>query len=146
MKLTKLSRPIAAPIVPRLDRLFERLFAMPYGMDVDDATTPWMPAMDLSESDAAYVLRVEAPGVKRDDLDVTVEQNVLTVSGRRERTEAHETEEQIWREREVGRFVRSVRLPQAVNAKDVQAAFVDGVLTVTLPKAPEAMASRVPVS
>jgi HSP20 family protein len=102
--------------------------------------------MDMAETDKAYVIRVEAPGVMKEDLDVTVEQQVLTVSGRRERSEAHESEDEIWREREVGRFMRSVRLPQPVNAKDVKASFVDGVLTVTLSKAPEAMASKVPVS
>ncbi|MEX0690752.1 MAG: Hsp20/alpha crystallin family protein [Gemmatimonadales bacterium] len=146
MKLTKLSRPAAPPGAPRLDRLFERLFAVPFGMDLEDMTMAWTPAMDLSETETSFVARVEAPGVKKEDLDVTVEQNVLTVSGKRERSEERDTEEQIWREREVGRFVRSVRLPQTVNAKDVQAAFTDGVLTVTMPKAAEALTSRVPVS
>lgn len=146
MKIAKLNRPVVAPIVPQMDRLFERLFALPYGMEVPNVGTAWAPPMDFTETDTSFVVQMEVPGVKKEDLDVTVEQNVLTVAGKREREEVRETEEQIWREREFGRFVRSVRLPQAVRAPDIQAAFTDGVLTITLPKAEEALKSRVPVT
>lgn len=146
MKIAKLTRPVVNPVLPRMERLFDRIFAMPYGIDMPDLEAAWTPALDFSEIDAAFIVRLEVPGVKKDDLDVTVEQNVLVITGRRERLEEQETEEQIWREREVGRFVRSLRLPQPVKAAEITATFADGVLTVTLPKADHALKSRVPVT
>lgn len=146
MKIAKMTRPAVTPVVPRMDRLFDRLFALPYGFDLPEPEAAWTPALDFSETDTAFIIRLEAPGVQKDDLDITVEQNVLTIAGRRERLEVQETEEQIWRERETGRFVRSLRLPQPVNTPDIKAEFTEGVLTVTLPKAEQALKSRVPVT
>lgn len=145
MKLAKVSRPVVAPVVPRFDRLFDRLFGMPLDMDLQELETVWTPPIDFAETDAEYRVRLEAPGVKKEDLDITVENNVLTITGKREKEEKEETEETIWREREVGRFVRSIRLPQPVNAAKIEAHFADGVLTAVLPKAEQALKSKITI-
>ena len=145
MKLTK-----AAPPVPRLrqefDKLLDRFFDIPFGrFEVPLVETEWAPALDCSETDKEFVVRLEAPGVHKENLDVTLEQNVLTVSGKREFRKEHETEEYIWREREEGKFIRSLRLPKVVDADKVLATYQDGVLTLRLPKAEPAVKSRVTI-
>ncbi len=133
----KLMRP--APTLPRMreeiDRLFDRFFRSPFLLaEPPEIETAWAPSMDLLETNTDFVIRVEAPGVHKENLDVTLEGNVLTVTGKREFRREDETEEYIWREREEGRFVRSLRLPKPVVADEVSAHTHDGVLTIRLPK------------
>lgn len=105
----------------------------------------WSPALDAFEDKDKYTVSIEVPGLKKDDLNVTVHDGVLTISGER-KTEKDVKEGTVHRtERYYGKFSRSVSLPAAVRADKVSAAYKDGVLTVEVPKAEEAKPKTIEV-
>jgi HSP20 family protein len=105
----------------------------------------FVPKFEVKETKDALVLRADLPGVKLEDLDVSVKGDLLTVSGKREQEK--KTSEETWHmvERSFGGFTRSFTLPEAVDTKALGAELKDGVLTLTLPKAPEAKPQRVQI-
>jgi HSP20 family protein len=109
------------------------------------ATTAWAPALDISERKDAYLVTVELPGLKPEDLDITMEDGLLTIQGERQFT--HESSEQQFHrvERRYGAFRRSITLPAHVMAEGIQASFEDGVLQILVPKAEEAKPKRIQV-
>ena len=108
--------------------------------------TAWAPALDISERKDAYLVTVELPGVQADDLEITMEDGLLTIQG--ERHFAHDSSEQQFHrvERRYGAFRRSITLPAHVTAEGIQASFEDGVLQVLVPKAEEAKPKRIQVN
>ena len=108
-------------------------------------TTAWAPALDISERKDAYLVTVELPGLKPEDLDITMEDGLLTIQG--ERHFAHDSSEQQFHrvERRYGAFRRSITLPAHVMAEGIQASFEDGVLQILVPKAEEAKPKRIQV-
>jgi len=96
------------------------------------------PAAEASASDDDYVVTVELPGVKEADIKVEIHDNVLSVRGEKESSRKEEGQTYYFSERTYGSFQRSFRLPQDVQESDIDAEFKDGVLTVRLPKQPEA--------
>ena len=105
----------------------------------------WAPALDAFEDKDKYVVSLEIPGMKKEDINVTVHDGVLTVSGER-KVEKSANEGAVHRsERFYGKFSRSVSLPSAVRADKVGAAYRDGVLTVEIPKAEEAKPRQIEV-
>jgi HSP20 family protein len=122
------------------NRFFEGFFGRPAA-----GTQRWAPAMDLSETDDALVLRADLPGLDRDDVSIEIKDNVLTVSG--ERRDAHEDERQGYHrvERSYGSFARSLTLPRGVDAASVSADFDKGVLEVRIPKPAEREPHRVEI-
>ncbi|HEV2920514.1 MAG TPA: Hsp20/alpha crystallin family protein [Actinomycetota bacterium] len=105
----------------------------------------WAPALDISERKDAYVVTVEVPGVKADDLDITLEDGLLTIQGERQFT-SESSEQQYHRvERRYGSFRRSITLPSQVKADAIEASFEDGVLEVVVPKAEEAKPKKISV-
>jgi HSP20 family protein len=108
-------------------------------------TTAWAPALDISERKDAYLVTVELPGMKAEDLDITMEDGLLTIQG--ERQFASESSEQQYHrvERRYGAFRRSITLPAHVMAEGIQASFEDGVLQILVPKAEEATPKRIQV-
>lgn len=126
------------------DQFFNRgLFDFPSRRDVE---TAWTPALDFAETGEEYVLQMEVPGIPKENLDVTLDGNVVTLSGRREFARDEKTEKYIWCEREEGRFVRSLRLPTAVVESKIQATVDNGVLKVRLPKAKATAKSKIVIS
>ena len=123
-----------------IDRLFADFFERPSG-DFGRFTPP----ADLYETDEAYNVEMELPGFSRDDINVTIEQGMLTISGRRAREESSENENYHLRERSIGRFSRSFSLPASIEANDVEARFEEGLLKVNLPKAEEARTRKIEV-
>jgi HSP20 family protein len=129
----------------------DRLFAHALGLhgqwrSATGASTPaWAPALDIAERKDAYVVTVELPGVKLDELEITLEDGLLTIQG--ERHVANDSsEEQFHRvERSSGAFRRSITLPAQVMADEVEASMEDGVLGILVPKAEEAKAKRIQV-
>ena len=119
-----------------MNRLFNTLFDTPTGTAA--VQRRWVPAMDLSETDEAYILRADLPGLTPEDVRIEMEGRVLTVSG--ERKAEHETEDAGYRrvERSFGRFRRAMTLPAGVDPEAITASFDNGVLTVRVPK-PEAI-------
>ena len=108
-------------------------------------TRAWAPALDIAERNDAYVVTVEVPGIKPEQLDITLENGALTISGER-RFETETKEQQFHRiERRYGAFRRSITLPNRVKADAIDASFEDGVLRVVVPKAEEAKPKRIEV-
>ena len=99
----------------------------------NDRATSWAPALDISERKDAYLVTVELPGLKAEDLDITMEDGLLTIQGERL---AHESSEQQFHrvERRYGAFRRSITLPAHVMAEGIQASFEDGVLQCWCPR------------
>jgi HSP20 family protein len=106
----------------------------------------WAPALDVSEDKDSYVVKVELPGMKREDIQVSFHDGELTVSGERKVSEQTKGAAVSRAERYVGRFERSVSLPTTVAGDKVSAQYKDGVLAITLPKAEEAKPRQIDVS
>jgi HSP20 family protein len=99
----------------------------------------WSPQIDVFEKDGRLVTKVDLPGLKKEDVKVEVEDGYLLISGER-KSETEETKDNVYRcEREYGSFYRSIPMPEASNAEDVQATFADGVLQVSVPLAKKAV-------
>ena len=129
-----------------LDRLTSRL-----GHLFDDAPSisggSWVPAVNIEESGDELVLTAEVPGMTRDDLEIEVENSRLTIRGEKsvERKEGEDSKKyHVW-ERCSGSFERSFTLPRTVRAEAIAANYRDGVLTVRMPKAPEAKSRKVQI-
>jgi HSP20 family protein len=106
----------------------------------------WTPAVDMYEGDEAFTLTAELPGFSKDDVQVEIKDNRLTLSGERKR-EAEVKEARYYRvERAYGAFQRSIRLPAMVDADKAEAVFKDGVLKLTLPKAEEAKPKAISIT
>ena len=106
----------------------------------------WTPAIDIREDDNSYVLNADLPGVQRDDVDITMDRNVLTIRGKREATESGEDGRVLRSERVTGTFYRRLTLPETVNREDISAKYHNGVLEVVLPKGAEAQPRKIAVS
>ena len=115
-----------------------------FGSFGDDAGR-WQLPLDVLERDDGVVVTASVPGIKPEDLEVTLEDNVLTIHGKTEFAEETQDERFIIRERRSGKFQRSIRLPESVNAADAVTHYEHGVLSVTLPKAEEKKARRLEV-
>lgn len=132
-----------------LDTLSNRLGQM---FDEGGFPTPsnggnWMPAVNVEENADHLVLTAELPGMKREDVELEVENNILTIRGEKseERQEGDENKRyHVW-ERRYGSFQRSFTLPRTVKADDIAAEFKDGILYVRMPKSPEAKSRRIAI-
>jgi HSP20 family protein len=114
-----------------MNRLFNNLFDAP---TAHSTSRRWIPAMDLVETADHYVLRADLPGLSDEDVNVQLEDNVLTISGERE-TEQHIEQQGYYRlERAFGAFSRSLTLPEGIDAESIHAHFNRGVLEITIPK------------
>ncbi|HEV8629732.1 MAG TPA: Hsp20/alpha crystallin family protein [Thermoanaerobaculia bacterium] len=106
----------------------------------------WAPSVNIEETDDAYEVSADLPGMSKEDVDVTVEQNVLTISGERKWGDEKENRNFHRVERGYGRFLRSFALPHLVDSSNVQATFKDGVLHIRIPKSEGAKPRRVLIS
>ena len=133
-------------IQDEMNQMFSRAFGQQAGQAGESGQRAmWAPALDIAERKDAYLVSVEVPGMKPEDLDVTLENGLLTVQGER-RFEQEATDKQWHRvERRYGRFRRSITLPSQVQADAIEASFEDGVLNVRVPKAEEAKPKRIEV-
>jgi HSP20 family protein len=123
---TRLSREV--------DRLFDELIYRPWGFGRPAKGDEWSPQLDLYETDGAFVLEADLPGVKEEDVSVEVENHELVLHGKRvcERVLTHGNFH--CRERREGEFTRRIRLPESVEQEKIRVEFGNGVLRVTLPK------------
>lgn len=127
------ARDFAALEIDRLNRMF-------------GAPATWLPPVDIFETaDHDVVVKLEVPDMKREDITVTLEDNVLTVAGERKAPATVKDAEYRRRERTFGAFSRSFTLPTSVDGGRVQAAYVDGVLTITLPQRAEAKPRQIAI-
>lgn len=128
--------------------LVRRLWENPWRASLHDLwplSGAWGPRMDMTESDEQVALRFELPGVRPEDVDITVAAGMLTIRG--EKRDQHEERRgnAVYSERSFGSFGRTVRLPSTADPDKVDAVYRDGVLTVTVGKRPEAKGRRVKV-
>ena len=111
-----------------------------------DTTRPLLrPAMDVIENDNAITFRLDLPGLSVDDVNVELEDNVLTISGETGDTIEEEGDRYHYRERYTGSFQRSLRLPNTIDGDQVDASFENGVLNIVLPKLAQAQPKRIEV-
>jgi len=126
-----------------LDRFFETPFAdLARGSQL---LSVWSPAIDLFEDKDNVIVKAELPGMKKEDIGVSLHDGALSLSGERKSQTKSENAEICRTERFVGRFHRTVTLPVSVQADHVKAQYQDGVLTITLPKAEEAKPKQIEV-
>ena len=137
------------PFSSDIDRLFSQ-FVHPnsllghwVGEGLRDA---WVPPVDVRETDNSYVFAAELPGLTKDDVEITLEDNLLTLSGERELGEKSEDENYHRVERSHGKFSRSFSLPSQVDNSKVAASFQDGVLTIEVPKSEQAKPRKIEIS
>jgi HSP20 family protein len=102
-------------------------------------------ALDVHESDEAYLLMSNLPGISTDDIDITLHDGVLTISAELPKAEVNEGIRVRIQERPYGTYTRSLRLPKAVDNNAVEAAYENGVLMLTLPKSAEAQPRQIPI-
>jgi HSP20 family protein len=108
--------------------------------------TGWSPALDLYESGDHFVVVVELPGMRKEDIEISLHDGALTISGERKREKSSNGETAQRTERYVGTFRRSIALPSRVDPSKVSATYQDGILKVTLPKTEEAKPKQIQVS
>ena len=125
-----------------INSLFESSFSNGNGSDVFNS---WAPALDVYEDANNLIVRAEIPGMKKEDIEVSLHDNVLTISGERRNEKKYEGSQTSRDERFFGRFTRSVALQKQVDAGDVKASYKDGIITITLPKAEEAKPRQIEV-
>jgi HSP20 family protein len=109
------------------------------------ATPTFSPHFDVMETKDAYVLKADVPGVKEEELDLSVNGNLLTISGKREPDQPEDGDAYFAIERSCGSFARSFTMPESVDAAGVTADLKNGVLTVRIPKKPEAQPRRIAI-
>lgn len=102
------------------------------------AVTDWVPIVDISETDTAYLIKGEIPGVKKEDVKVTIEDDMITLRGERKQEKEDKGEKYHRIERCYGSFMRSFHLPDDAEESTVKAEFKDGMISVTLPKSEQA--------
>jgi HSP20 family protein len=152
MKLMRFTRPEAWDWTPfgqlsTLRNEINRLFEAPYnGGGRSEVFNTWAPALDLYEDKNNLVVTAELPGMKKEEIDISLHEGNLTISGERKVEKEYGEKETQRSERFFGRFQRTVSLPKAVDTKGVKAAYKDGILTVTLPKSPEAKPKQIEVN
>lgn len=153
MKLVHWQRPSLTnwPTLGRLSDLhdeIDRLFESPFTelMQNSNLLGAWTPALDVYENKDNFVVKAELAGMRKEDIEVSIHEGNLSISGERKTEKKQENGEAFRTERFYGRFQRSISLPAAVAVEKVKADYKDGVLTVTLPKTEEAKPRHIDVS
>ncbi len=150
MKLARFRRPelndwSAFDHLNTLRHEINRFFEPVIDRDSSDVFNTWAPAIDLYEDQESLVLTAELPGLKKEDIEINVHENTVTVSGERKSIPVPEGARSSRTERFVGRFQRTLSLPKQVDSNAVKATYRDGLLRVTLPKSPEAKPRQIQV-
>ena len=140
MTYLTLHRPARNPF-----RFYSPFFA-PLRAKTDADRYDWAPSVDISETDDTFEVRAELPGVAKDDLHVSVKDNLLTLSGEKRQENADDTQNYRRVERRYGSFQRRFTLPSEVATDAIKAEYSDGVLTLSIPKPEAAKPTEVPIT
>jgi HSP20 family protein len=131
----------------QLNEEMNRMFAMNASQDDVTANSgDWMPAVDIIEDEKSYTIHADVPGVKPEEVEVEIENGVLTMKGERQETKKDEKEGYKRIERVYGHFYRRFTLPETVNADDIKAKTQHGVLEVIIPKQAKPEPKRIQVT
>ena len=128
-----------------MNNRLSRTLGEPYTSRVEDAFGAWAPPVDVFEKDDHLVIRAEIPGLQKEDMDVRIENGVLTLRGERKQDAGIREDTAHRVERVYGRFTRSFTLPTMVDAAKVTATYKDGILEVSVPKVETAKPKRVEI-
>lgn len=130
-------------IKKEMDRLFDRF------VDLDFPDLPalgeWSPTLDISETRDTLIVKAEIAGIEPKDIQVSLQEQVLTITGEKKQEKEEKDEHYYRKERAYGKFSRSVRLPALVDEGKVSATFKNGLLTITLPKTAAAKGTAIPI-
>jgi HSP20 family protein len=118
---------------------------LPSRLFSEDATRIFEPRFDVREEKDAFIFKADLPGFKEEDIEISLNGNLLTVSGKREEETAEPSGTYYYRERSYGSFSRTFTLPEGVKADQVQASMQDGVLSLRLPQSPETQPKKIPL-
>jgi HSP20 family protein len=133
-----------------MERRFEDVFGRPFLPSMWRRTpieeTGWAPAIEVFEKEDKFVVKAEIPGIKEEDIDVSVMGDTLTIKGERKAESEVKQEEYYCCERSYGSFSRSIALPSTVDTKKIEASYEDGVLEISLPKAAEVKPKKISIS
>jgi HSP20 family protein len=128
-----------------ISRMFDSFFRG--GLPEDDALVPseWIPAVDIAEHENEYSVKLELPGVSKEDVKITMQNNVLSVRGEKKQEKESKGSSFHRVERSYGAFRRNFTLPSTVKSDRIDASYADGILTISLPKAEEAKPKQIEV-
>ena len=148
-QLTRYQYPSTTPVNNlrrEMDRIFNEL--IPFNWRLDESETSmasWTPTTDMMETDEAYLIEVDLPGLTKKDIQINAHDNVLSIEGERKRETKEEHPGYLRNERYFGSFKRSIMLPASVMADKIKATFKDGVLRINVPKAEKSKRKTVPI-
>lgn len=125
---------------------FNRMFNELFGRSQESNLTAWAPAVDILENEHELVVKADLPDVKPEELDIRVENNILTIRGERKFEKKVDEKNYLRVERSYGSFSRSFSLAKTVNSEAIKADYKDGVLTLTIPKREEAKPKQIKVN
>ena len=132
-----------------VERRFEDIFSRPFlpaaWRRVPTVEMGWAPAIEVFEKEDKFVVKAEIPGMKEEDVDISVVGDTLTIKGERKAESEVKEEDYYCCERSYGSFSRSIAVPSNVDAAKIEASYEDGVLEVSLPKAPEVKPKKIAV-
>ena len=117
-----------------------------WGFDLNDNDTVWQPRVDISETETGYEVLVEVPGLSKNDINISVEDGNLTISGERKHEEKSEKKNYRRVERSYGRFERSFQLPDDVKSDEIKANYKNGVLKLEIPKTEKQLPKQISIS
>jgi len=129
-----------------LDSQLNRVFSGLFGRSQESNLTTWAPAVDIFENEQELVVKADLPDIKPEELDIRVENNILTIRGERKFEKKAEENDYLRVERSYGSFARSFSLANTVNSEAIKADYKDGVLTLTIPKREEAKPKQIKVN
>jgi HSP20 family protein len=130
----------------RLNNLFKGVFGdTGLSSGLREFEKSFQPTLDLSESEESYLIELEAPGLERDQIDISISDHVLTIKGQKEETDEREERDYHRVERRFGTFTRQVAVPEIDKAKDIEATYKKGVLSVTIPKSKEEQTQQIEI-
>ena len=144
-KRQRAASPITA-LRSEMNRLFEDFFGRDFFVEPFRDLAGWNPALDVAENDTAVIVKAELPGLDPDDVEISLTADVLTIKGEKKEEKEEKDKNYHCVERTYGSFQRSLRLPAPVKADDVEAAYKNGVLTITLPKREESKPKSVKIN
>jgi HSP20 family protein len=128
-----------------MNGLFDDFFGRPV-VRRDWTEAAWCPCVDVSETKDSVIINTEIPGMSKDDVKVSIQDNVMTLSGEKKQEKEEKDANYHRMERSYGSFSRSFTLPTSVKADKVKAAYKDGILRITLPKSEEVKPKQIPIT
>jgi len=132
-------------IQDEMNRLFDEFFGRsPARAEWTDGV--WSPSVDVSETKDNVIIKAEMPGIKKDDVKISIQDNVLTMKGEKKQEKEEKDANYHRIERSYGSFCRSFTLPTSVKTDKIKATYKDGILTITLPKTEEVKPKEIPIS